>query len=179
MIFGWLVPCTGANGMLPPSLVSTTSHPLSSPCAKQKSLWMLNPSPVHHAHKSQSRLILINTVGHVQTSIQLPVSILLVLLTQTRTQKKMHVFLSSDCMWYMCGCCWLKVVVVIAEIKMPGGGCVPLIPYLISRSRGEALNPEHRHTLTLLQTHIFTTKKHTCNFKDNILCGHNNNISFF
>lgn len=81
-------------------------------------------------------------------------------------QKKMNVFLSSDCMWYMHGCCWLKVVVVIAKIKMPGGGCVPLIPYLISRSRGEALNPEHTHTLTLLQTHILATKKHTCNFTD-------------
>lgn len=31
---------------------------------------------------------------------------------------------------------------------MPGGGCVPLIPYLISRSRGEALNPKDTHTLT-------------------------------
>lgn len=41
---------------------------------------------------------------------------------------------------------------------MPGGGCVPLIPYLISRSRGEALNPEHTHTLTLLQTHILATR---------------------
>lgn len=47
---------------------------------------------------------------------------------------------------------------------MPGGGCVPLIPYLISRSRGEALNPEHTHTLTLLLTHKFATKKHTCSF---------------
>lgn len=126
---------------------------------------MLNPSPLHHVHKSQSRLILINTAGHVEISIQLPVSTLLLLLTQTRTQET-NVFWSSDCMRYMHGCCWLKVVVVIAEIKMPGGGCVPLIPYLISRSRGEALNPEHTHTLTLLQTHILATKKHTCNFKD-------------
>lgn len=61
---------------------------------------------------------------------------------------------------------------------MPGGGCVPLIPYLISRSRGEALNPEHTHTLTLLQTHIFATKKHTCSFIGQILYGpKNNNIS--
>lgn len=33
---------------------------------------MLNPSPVHQVHKSQSRLIFINTVGHVEISIQLP-----------------------------------------------------------------------------------------------------------
>lgn len=57
---------------------------------------------------------------------------------------------------------------------MPGGGCVPLIPYLISRSRGEALNPEHTHTLTLLQTHILATKKHTCNFKDKNVHGPQN-----
>lgn len=56
--------------------------------------------------------------------------------------------MSSNCMWHMCGCCWLKVVVVIAGLKMPGGGCVLLIPYLISRSRGEALNPKHTHTLS-------------------------------
>lgn len=31
---------------------------------------------------------------------------------------------------------------------MTGGGCVPLISYLILRSRGEALNPKHTHTLT-------------------------------
>lgn len=77
-------------------------------------------------------------------------------LRESRMRKKINVLLSSDCMWYMCGCCWLKVVVVIAGLKMPGGGCVPLIPYLISRSRGEALNPKHTHTLTLLQTHICT-----------------------
>lgn len=70
-------------------------------------------------------------------------------------RKKMNEFLNFDCMWHMCGCCWLKVVVVIAGLKMPGGGCVPLIPYLISRSRGEALNPKHTHTLThsLANTH--------------------------
>lgn len=60
----------------------------------------------------------------------------------------MDELLSSDCMRHMCRCCWLKVVVVIAGLKMPGGGCVPVIPYLISRSRGEALNPKHTHTLT-------------------------------
>lgn len=60
---------------------------------------------------------------------------------------------------------------------MPGGGCVPLIPYLISRSRGEALNPEHTHTLTLLQTHTFATKKHTCSFSGQILYGPKNNVT--
>lgn len=50
---------------------------------------------------------------------------------------------------------------------MPGGGCVLLIPYLISRSRGEALNPKpslldlHRHAYTygppLLQIHKLIT----------------------
>lgn len=43
---------------------------------------------------------------------------------------------------------WLKVVVVIVGLKMPGGGCVPLISHLISRSRGEALNPKHTRSLT-------------------------------
>lgn len=33
---------------------------------------------------------------------------------------------------------------------MPGGGCVLLIPYLISRSRGEALNPKHTHIRSLI-----------------------------
>lgn len=84
-------------------------------------------------------------------------------------RKKMSKLLSSDCMWHMCGCCWLKVVVVIAGLKMPGGGCVPLIPYLISRSRGEALNPKHTHTHThsLANTrfHVHThipPQRHTC-----------------
>lgn len=60
---------------------------------------------------------------------------------------------------------------------MPGGGCVPLIPYLISRSRGEALNPEHTYTLTLLQTRIFATKKPTCSFTGQILYGPKNNVT--
>lgn len=85
---------------------------------------------------------------------------------ESSMRQKMNELLSSDCMWHMCGCCWLKVVVVIAELKMPGGGYVPLIPYLISRSRGEALNPKHTHTLThslaatYAHTHTSLTKSH-------------------
>lgn len=59
-------------------------------------------------------------------------------------------------MWHVCGCCWLKVVVIIAGLKMTGGGCVPLIPYLISRSRGEALNPKHTHSLNHSLTNVST-----------------------
>lgn len=44
---------------------------------------------------------------------------------------------------------------------MPGGGCVPLIPYLISRSRGEALNPEHTHTHTLFCKHTYWPQRNT------------------
>lgn len=54
-----------------------------------------------------------------------------------------EVWLYTTCVWHR----WLKVVVVIVGLKMPGGGCVPLIPHLISRSRGEALNPKHTHAL--------------------------------
>lgn len=39
---------------------------------------------------------------------------------------------------------------------MTGGGCVPLIPYLISRSKGEALNPKHTHTLSRSLTNVRT-----------------------
>lgn len=90
---------------------------------------------------------------------------------ESRMRKKMNELLSSDCMWHMCGCCWLKVVVVIAGLKIPGGGCVPLIPYLISRSRGEALNPKHTHTLThsLANTHMhicthIPPQRHICTY---------------
>lgn len=39
---------------------------------------------------------------------------------------------------------------------MTGGGCVPLIPYLILRSRGEAFNPKHTHTLSHSLTNVST-----------------------
>lgn len=94
---------------------------------------------------------------------------------ESRMRKTMDELLSSDCVWNMCGCCWLKVVVVIAGLKMPGGGCVLLIPYLISRSRGEALNPKHTHkrllivgantyTLCSSPTQAPTTSMHMCPF---------------
>lgn len=132
---------------------------------------MLNPSLVHCANNSQSRLILINAVGHDQPISYHTAAPTLAwcycwvsLMTKWERESKMSkninvLLMSSDCMRYMCDCCWLKVVVVIAELKMPGGGCVPLIPYLILRSRGEALNPKHTHMRTLLQTRVCA---HTC-----------------
>lgn len=93
-------------------------------------------------------------------------------LGETCISRKMNELVSFDCMWHMCGCCWLKVVVVIVGLKMPGGGCVPLIPYLISRSRGEALNPKHTHMLThsAANTHMYLhthtpSQKHTYGYK--------------
>lgn len=53
--------CTGANGTLPfrPAPTVFTCDPAAQ-CQVKVTL-QLNPFPVHHANKSQSRLILFNT----------------------------------------------------------------------------------------------------------------------
>lgn len=86
---------------------------------------------------------------------------------------------SCVCMWHVCGCCWLKVVVIIAGLKMTGGGCVPLIPYLISRSRGEALNPKHTHTLSHSLTNVSTYSQRLMQPLQHTLLVPNNYCDFY
>lgn len=55
----------------------------------------------------------------------------------------------------MCGCCWLKVVVEIVGLKVPGGGCVSLIPCLILRSGVKLLiRNTHTYAYSVANTHV-------------------------
>lgn len=153
--------CTGANGALPspPAPTVFTCDPVVQ-CQGKVTL-RLNPFPVLHANKSQSRLILFNTEGNDQAESSGAAALDVAWLSEVSsmsccTVMAVKIHKSFFCMWHVCACCWLKVVVIIAGLKLTGGGCVPLIPYLISRSRGEALNPKHTHTLSRSLTNVST-----------------------